>query len=62
MEKTNNKLNPHMALGRHETAPHWWEASVLITRHPLPPHSQHKYYSQRIQCYMYSEPLLWAIK
>ena len=62
MERTNKKLNPHMVSGRHETAPHWWEESVLTTRHPLSPHLQHEDYSQRIQCYMYSEPLLWAIK
>ena len=31
-ERTNNKLNPHMAstLG-FEPGPHWWEASALIT-------------------------------
>ena len=41
MEGTVNELSPHMASGRHETAPHWWEASVLTTRHPLPPHNIH---------------------
>ena len=31
-EKTNNKLNPHMALiPGFEPGPHWWEASALTT-------------------------------
>ena len=38
-ERTNNKLNPHMAstLG-FEPGPHWREASVLTTEPPLPYH------------------------
>ena len=38
-EKTNNKLNPHMAsTSGFEPGPHWWEASALTTmRHPLLP-------------------------
>ena len=37
-ERTNNKLNPHMAstLG-FEPGPHWWEASALTTAPPLAP-------------------------
>ena len=31
-ERTNNKLNPHMAsTPGFEPGPHWWEASALIT-------------------------------
>ena len=31
-ERTNNKLNPHMALTPgFEHGPHWWEASALTT-------------------------------
>ena len=35
-ERTNNKLNPHMAsdLGT-EPGPHWWERSALTTTPPL---------------------------
>ena len=37
-ERTNNKLNPHMALTPgFEPRPHWWEASALITALPLLP-------------------------
>ena len=37
-ERTNNKLNPHMALTPgFEPGPHWWEASALTTAPPLPP-------------------------
>ena len=34
-ERTNKKLNPHMAstLG-FEPGPHWWEASALTSAHP----------------------------
>ena len=37
-ERTNNKLNPHMAstLG-FEPEPHWWEASALTTAPSLAP-------------------------
>ena len=37
-ERTNNKLNPHMAstLG-FELEPHWWEASALTTATPFLP-------------------------
>ena len=37
-ERTNNKLNPHMAstLGV-ERGPHWWEVSALTTAPPLLP-------------------------
>ena len=35
-ERTNNKLNPHMASTPGvEPGPHWWEASVLTTTPPL---------------------------
>ena len=38
-ERTNNKLNPHMAsTPGFEPGPHWWEASVLTTEPPLPYH------------------------
>ena len=37
-ERTNNKLNPHMALMLgFETRPHWWEAGAFTTVPPLPP-------------------------
>ena len=37
-ERTNNKLNPHMASTPGvEPGPHWWEASVLTTAPPLLP-------------------------
>ena len=37
-ERTNNKLNPHMAsTPGFEPRPHWWEASALTTAPPLPP-------------------------
>ena len=37
-DRTNNKLNPHMAPGPGiEPGPHWWEASALITAPPLLP-------------------------
>ena len=37
-ERTNNKLNPHMAsdLGT-EPGPHWWKGSALTTTPPLLP-------------------------
>ena len=36
-ERTNNKLNPHMAsTPGFEPGPHWWEASALTTAPPLP--------------------------
>ena len=35
-ERTDNKLNPHMALAPgFEPGPHWWEASALTTAPPL---------------------------
>ena len=35
-ERTNNKLNPHMAsTPGFEPGPHWWEASALTTAPPL---------------------------
>ena len=35
-ERTDNKLNPHMAsMPGFETRPHWWEASVFTTVSPL---------------------------
>ena len=37
-ERTNNKLNPHMASTPGvEPGPHWWEASALTTAPPLLP-------------------------
>ena len=37
-ERTNNKLNPHMAsTPGFEPGPHWWEASALMTAPPLLP-------------------------
>ena len=37
-ERTNNKLNPHMAsTPGSESGPHWWEASALTTAPPLLP-------------------------
>ena len=37
-ERTNNKLNPHMASTPGvEPGPHWWEASALNTAPPLLP-------------------------
>ena len=37
-ERTNNKLNPHMAPGPGiEPRPHWWEASALTTAPPSSP-------------------------
>ena len=37
-ERTNNKLNPHMAsTPGFEPGPHWWEASALNTAPPLLP-------------------------
>ena len=37
-ERTNNKLNPHLASTPvFEPGPHWWEASALTTAPPLPP-------------------------
>ena len=36
--RTNNKLNPHMAsTPGNKPAPHWWQASALITGPPLLP-------------------------
>ena len=42
VERTNNKLNPHMAstLG-FEPGPHWLEASALTTAPPLLPQSKY---------------------
>ena len=35
-ERTNNKLNPHMATtAGFEPGPHWWEASALTTAPPF---------------------------
>ena len=35
-ERTNNKLDPHMAsTPGFEPGPHWWEASALTTAPPL---------------------------
>ena len=41
-EKTNNKLNPHMAsMPGFEPGPYWWEASALTTApYSLPRHLQ----------------------
>ena len=40
-ERTNNKLNPHMAsTPGFEPGPHWWEASALTTAPPLLPLTQ----------------------
>ena len=37
-ERTNNKLNPHMALTPgFEPEPHWWEACALTTASSLAP-------------------------
>ena len=37
-QRTNNKLNPHMASTPGvEPGPHWWEASALTTAPPLLP-------------------------
>ena len=37
-ERTNNKLNPHMASTPGvEPGPHWWEANALTTAPPLLP-------------------------
>ena len=37
-ERTNNKLNPHMAsTAGFEPGSHWWEASALTTATPLLP-------------------------
>ena len=37
-ERTNNKLNPHMAsTPGFEPGPHWWEASALTTAPSLAP-------------------------
>ena len=37
MDRTNNKLNPHIAsTPAFEPEPHWWEASALTTTPPLP--------------------------
>ena len=37
-ERTNNKLNPHMAsTSGFEPGPHWWEASALTTVTPFLP-------------------------
>ena len=37
-ERTNNKLNPHIAsTPRVEPGPHWWEASALTTVPPFLP-------------------------
>ena len=40
-ERTNNKLNPHVAstLG-FKSGPHWWEANALTTAPPLLPNTQ----------------------
>ena len=37
-ERTNNKINPHMAsaLGL-EPGPHWWKASALTSEYPCTP-------------------------
>ena len=38
-ERTNNKLNPHMAsTAGFEPRPHWWEASAVTTAPPLSHH------------------------
>ena len=40
-QKTNNKLNPHMALTPgFEPGSHWWEASALTTAPPLIPQNK----------------------
>ena len=37
-ERTNNKLDPHMAsIPGFEPGPHWWEASALTTAPSLAP-------------------------
>ena len=37
-ERTNNKLNPHMALTpRFEPEPYWWKGSTLTTAPSLAP-------------------------
>ena len=36
-ERTNNKLNSHMAYVRARARPHWWEESALTTAPPLVP-------------------------
>ena len=37
-DRTNNKLNPHVAsTPRFEPKPHWWEASALTTATPFLP-------------------------
>ena len=37
-ERTNNKLNPHMAsMPGFEPGPHWWEATALTTAPSLAP-------------------------
>ena len=37
-ERTNNKLNPHMAsTPGFEPRPHWWEASAFTTAAPMLP-------------------------
>ena len=37
-ERTNNKLNPHLAsTPGFEPGPHWWQASALTAAPPLPP-------------------------
>ena len=39
-ERTNNKLNPHIAsTPGYEPGPHWWEASALTTAPSLAPQS-----------------------
>ena len=41
-ERTNNKLNPHMALTPgFEPGPLWWEASALTTAPSLAPKLEH---------------------
>ena len=41
-ERTNNKLNPHMASTlEFEPVPHWWEASALTTASHLLPVTLH---------------------
>ena len=38
-ERTNNRLNPHMAsTPGFEPGPHWWEVSALTTAPSLAPH------------------------
>ena len=44
-ERTNNKLNPHMAsTPGFEPGPHWWEASALTTAPPLLPYLEFEKY------------------